>query len=407
MMIKKRFCIIIYFLCIVLLSGCSKKTSDTIDTDMTLNEILGTIVTSQTDTMNLETIESDSDSYLQQLEDHYALSDTINDMEGVISKSIDVSSDEFAVFHITNSKLTTDTVKAALEQYILNRKVDFLGYAPYEVEKLDQSTVAISGDYIALIICNEVPKAVDAFFSCFTPQKNSPTNTEIPVPSVEPTATISPTIVGEFTITEELIAITQSMFDNHTIVEAYQTNNPSLLTNEIDIAIYEKCVEVIEEVIDNDMDDYDKELAIHDYLIDWTDYDKVALRNETLHNEIKHSEYADTPYGLLINQTAICSGYTTTVQLFMDLLGIPCLSIPGHSVVHGSTKEEDHAWNIVFIDESWYYVDVTWDDPVYPDGLWHFPRYDYFNTTTLLMKLSGHKWEDSLYPDVRKSGYRN
>ncbi|MDF2514388.1 MAG: hypothetical protein K0S04_4254, partial [Herbinix sp.] len=67
----------------------------------------------------------------------------------------------------------------------------------------------------------------------------------------------------------------------------------------------------------------------------------------------------------LTNGTCVCNGYSLTYQMFVDFIGIPIEFILAPKMEHG--------WNQVFLDENWYNVDVTWDDPT-----GHGLRYDYF-----------------------------
>ena len=50
----------------------------------------------------------------------------------------------------------------------------------------------------------------------------------------------------------------------------------------------------------------------------------------------------------MIAGKGICSGYASTFQLFMDLLGIEYVTVNGTS--HSGTA--DHAWNMVRLDEN-------------------------------------------------------
>ncbi|MGN0632255.1 MAG: transglutaminase domain-containing protein [Oscillospiraceae bacterium] len=159
------------------------------------------------------------------------------------------------------------------------------------------------------------------------------------------------------------------IYDVDPIVLAYHANDPSGLEG-IDAEIYDKACEIIGEIITDDMTDYEKELAVHDYIVYNCTYDKGALAAIPI-----HSENCDNPYGALINESAICLGYTTTFRLFMGMLGIPCGTV--HST---DTDGDEHAWNTVQLDGSWYYVDVTWDDPV-PDHDGRLIYHTYFNVT--------------------------
>ena len=57
----------------------------------------------------------------------------------------------------------------------------------------------------------------------------------------------------------------------------------------------------------------------------------------------------------LVNRTAVCEGFSNSVQLAMRCWGIPCI------YVSGTTSGGKHAWNILCIDGSWYHYDATWN----------------------------------------------
>jgi hypothetical protein len=159
------------------------------------------------------------------------------------------------------------------------------------------------------------------------------------------------------------------LYDVKPIIEAYKNGDISALST-LDLAIYEKACGVLNEIVSDDMDDYEKELAVHDYIISNCTYDTATL------GAIPHeSENSDNPYGVLINGQAICKGYTTTFRMFMGMLGIPCGTVHATDV-----SGDEHAWNTVKLDGSWYYVDCTWDDPV-PDSDNRLVEHMYFNVS--------------------------
>lgn len=144
-------------------------------------------------------------------------------------------------------------------------------------------------------------------------------------------------------------------YDSTPISQAYFSGNTANLDNK-QLEIYNKAVSTINDLITPDMNDYEKELAVHDYIVGCSSYDEAHLN--ALGIGLPNS---DNPYGCLINGKAICSGYSTTFQLFMDMLEIPCKTIYATDF-----EGDDHSWNIVQIGGSWYYVDV-WDDTELPD----------------------------------------
>lgn len=90
---------------------------------------------------------------------------------------------------------------------------------------------------------------------------------------------------------------------------------------------------------------------VHDYLVDNTEYDLEA--GENIYNV----------YGTLINKKSVCEGYARSFKYIMDDLNIPCIIACGIGK-NSSGNAESHAWNYVQIDDQWYAIDVTWDDPV-------------------------------------------
>lgn len=95
---------------------------------------------------------------------------------------------------------------------------------------------------------------------------------------------------------------------------------------------------------------------VHDYLIDNTEYDASA--GENIYNV----------YGTLVNKKSVCEGYARSFKYIMDELNIPCIIACGIGK-NSSGAAESHAWNYVQVDEQWYAIDVTWDDPVVPEHL--------------------------------------
>lgn len=97
---------------------------------------------------------------------------------------------------------------------------------------------------------------------------------------------------------------------------------------------------------------FDQEKYVHDALMEMVDYDESADMNQSA-------------YSALVLGRSVCAGYARAFQYLMQQLGIPCYYCTG-------TSGEDHAWNIIRLDDTYYNVDVTWDDT-------NPSTYDYFN----------------------------
>ena len=184
-----------------------------------------------------------------------------------------------------------------------------------------------------------------------------------------------------------------TFYDTTPISDAYLSDDTSKLS-EFDRKIYNKAVEIADKIITDDMTNFDKELAIHDYITTHTTYDSKAL---SVFGE--KSENADNPYGTLINNTAICTGYTTTFKMFMDMF-----NIPNKLIYAKDSNNLDHAWNIVELDDEWYYVDVTWNDP-HPDEKNRPALHKYFNVTEKFLKDNNHIWDSKDLPKAESTKY--
>lgn len=124
--------------------------------------------------------------------------------------------------------------------------------------------------------------------------------------------------------------------------------------------------------------------AIHDHLVDtltyepYTDASRAAYRDASEQYKLQHNRILACKYG-------VCQDYS---ELFQDMClraGIPCEFILG---------QPDHAWNRVYIDGTWSYVDCTWDDPI---GGKPVLRHNYFLVDADYM-ANDHWWSGDDYP---------
>lgn len=135
---------------------------------------------------------------------------------------------------------------------------------------------------------------------------------------------------------------------------------------------YSEAIEELEKVRDYILkstseftDDYEKELYVHDYIVEKCEY--VEKTGGTY----------SSVYGCLVEGAASCEGYAKAVKYLLDELEIENRIVCG-TASGGESGSEGHAWNIVKINSEYYHLDATWDDPV-GDGAEN--RYAYFNLT--------------------------
>ncbi|WP_185222560.1 leucine-rich repeat domain-containing protein [Parageobacillus thermoglucosidasius] len=152
---------------------------------------------------------------------------------------------------------------------------------------------------------------------------------------------------------------------------------------ELFIETNRKADEIIASIITPTMNDYEKVKAIHDYVVLNAAYDYENYIKGTV-PAASHSSY-----GILIKKTGVCEGYANAMNLLFNKVGIDSIFVVGEANGGG------HAWNKVKIEDEWYNLDATWDDPV-PDRE-GFVRYDYFLIPDSELEKD-HTWDKRLYP---------
>ncbi|MGE6365757.1 S-layer homology domain-containing protein [Bacillus paramycoides] len=139
---------------------------------------------------------------------------------------------------------------------------------------------------------------------------------------------------------------------------------------------------IVSSIIQVGMDDHEKVKAIHDYVVKHVSYDT--------------SYKAYTAYEALVNRSAVCQGYALlTYQLLKEA------GIENHFVV-GTGDGQPHAWNLVKIDNKWYHLDTTFDDPI-PDEQGRV-TYSYFNLSDEQIARN-HEWNRGEYPQATTNYY--
>lgn len=92
--------------------------------------------------------------------------------------------------------------------------------------------------------------------------------------------------------------------------------------------------------------EYDVELAVHDYLASTVTYLLDGPEEEIY-----------TAVGPLVHRRGVCDGISQATSYLLNCYGVRCGVL--HGPIKGST--ESHAWNVVFLGNEAYHLDVTWD----------------------------------------------
>lgn len=160
-----------------------------------------------------------------------------------------------------------------------------------------------------------------------------------------------------------------------------------------------KANEIIENIIKPGMNDYEKVLAVHDYIVLSSRYDRLNSDNNTVPQE-EHEAY-----GVLINGIGVCDSYAKAVKLLLEKVGVECILVEGSKAGTDIKRlsDVDHAWNIVKLEGEHYHVDATWDD-VSEDQDSNELMHHHFNVNDEEMRKT-HTWDRSKYPVCEGTKY--
>ncbi|WP_092324251.1 leucine-rich repeat protein [Butyrivibrio sp. YAB3001] len=134
---------------------------------------------------------------------------------------------------------------------------------------------------------------------------------------------------------------------------------------------YENAVSKILSGMNKSWSDEEKLFYLHDYLVTHIQYDGT------------YSNYS--AYDALVNHVCVCQGYAAAFDDLANRAGIPAAMVTSNAMRHG--------WNAVKVNNKWYYIDCTWDDPTGPSN----PRYcshDNFLRSESGMRTTKHTGND-------------
>lgn len=102
--------------------------------------------------------------------------------------------------------------------------------------------------------------------------------------------------------------------------------------------------------------DYEKAKYVFEILIQNVDYDASMENNQNI-------------ISVFLSRATVCQGYACATQYLLNHLGVPS------TIVTGTAEGESHAWNLVRLDGSYYYMDTTWGNSRYLDGSSQIEKY--------------------------------
>lgn len=180
-------------------------------------------------------------------------------------------------------------------------------------------------------------------------------------------------------------------FNSYSSIESNYSNN-----GRIDIKINKKYsvddIKMIKDkmnelIINLNINSYnnvtDKIKVFHDYIANTNKYDSDRA------NKNNSKYHSDSAIGTLFEGMSVCSGYTDTLSIFLNMINVDNVRV----------STENHIWNALKLDDNWYHIDLTWDDPITTNGQ-DIIVYDYYLITTSELNQKNdneHKFNSSVY----------
>lgn len=120
--------------------------------------------------------------------------------------------------------------------------------------------------------------------------------------------------------------------------------------------MYNAAKAVLRDIIDEDMTDVEKLRAIYDWLIMNVTYDRALYDKIGSGEDLKayNGFYLE---GVFDDGYAVCDGISKAFAVMANIEGIPCVQVSG--LYNDPAVSVGHAWNKVFVLDSWYVVDAT------------------------------------------------
>lgn len=142
-----------------------------------------------------------------------------------------------------------------------------------------------------------------------------------------------------------------------------------------------KARKIVAEVCAQHSSDYERAVALHDYLALHVRYD----------SGLGMTARANAVTKLLHEGRAVCDGYAHAYGLLLSMAGID------NQFVIGKGDGVDHIWNMVRLNGQWVHVDVTYDDPR-PDRKGRV-MHTYFGMTDSMLAVN-HSWNRRAFPSA-------
>lgn len=140
---------------------------------------------------------------------------------------------------------------------------------------------------------------------------------------------------------------------------------------------------------------YQKALLIHDWMTTNIEYSDNVSRLYMQHSLI----------GSLITNQSVCDGYAKMYKILCEMVGVTCIIVTG--IGKTSQGSEEHAWNILRLDDFCAHVDVTWDSN-YTKSFYNnnnYSAHDFFLQSDS-EAIKTHSWDIQTIPKCDEKNFK-
>ena len=148
---------------------------------------------------------------------------------------------------------------------------------------------------------------------------------------------------------------------------------------------------VVDKILKNNitskMSNKKKITIIHNYIINHGKYATDSIRAKNPNKQYNKAN------DILIDGYGLCSSYADAMAIFLHRLNINNYKIASNT----------HIWNLVYLNNKWLHVDVTWDDPVTSNGTNKLEKIFLLIDTKRLKELNikKHDYNKNVYSEAK------
>lgn len=153
-----------------------------------------------------------------------------------------------------------------------------------------------------------------------------------------------------------IIGFNTASYDENTMKLELTYNEDASTIHQKQLAVASEASNIVKTVIKEGMPDEEKVMALWNWLEKHTSYDDEAIEYAKNNNfkDIKGYEDSFNSYGIICRKKGVCQSYAYCFKILLSLCNIKCITLTGYI-----DKTLPHAWNAVYINGEWRWIDVT------------------------------------------------